>query len=217
MKHGILLVTLLEIVVGNPRPEMVHVMESDAARHPLQQGGESEEGASRNGRRAVVPMLVVLPVSTLELVLHEEEPEAGGNGNVVRRQINQKDARADEGRESKAEDHDRGVGGPNTHDLPPPCARSARRYPLLQNKENRSEHEVENRMSEDAISESPPPRTCEILAHGQRVDVAVTAAIEVTRRRMVQSVLVSPVLKRNERQQTCNGTDDLIGPPRWEE
>ena len=78
MKYGILFVTLLEIVVRNPRTEMVHVMETDAARHPLQHRWEAEKGASRNGSRAVIPMLVVMPVRILELVLHEEEPQGSG-------------------------------------------------------------------------------------------------------------------------------------------
>src|SRR5436309_10893877 len=126
MKQRILIVTRLEIVVRNSRTEMVHVMESYAAGNPLQPSRESEKGASRNGGRGVVPMLVVLPVRILELMLDEEEPQPGRNGHVVRRQIDEKDACADERRECGAEDYDRPVGGPNTHDLPPPRARSAR-------------------------------------------------------------------------------------------
>ena len=40
MKDRILVVTLLEIVVRNPRAEMMYVMKADAACDPLQNAGE---------------------------------------------------------------------------------------------------------------------------------------------------------------------------------
>src|SRR5689334_1571055 len=181
MKHRILVVTLLEIVVRNPRTEMVYVMESDTAGEPLQEGRKPEEGASRDRRRRVVPLLVVLPVRILELVLHEKEPQPGDDGEIVRGQIDQEDARTNERREACADDRDGGVGRPNTSDLAWPRVRSARRYPLLEHEEHGSQQEKHNWMSDDAVTEPPPPRACEVFSYRQRIHVAVSATIEVAR------------------------------------
>jgi hypothetical protein len=74
---------------------MMHVMESDASGHPLEDGGELEIRAARNRGGGVVPALVLLPIRSLELVLHEEEPDPCRDGEIVGRQVDEKDARSE--------------------------------------------------------------------------------------------------------------------------
>src|SRR5437868_12434647 len=120
MEYGVLLVTLLEIVVRYPGSEMVHVMEADTAGHPLQQCRELEIRTASDCGRGVVPMLVIFPVRILELVLHEEEPESRGDGDVESGQVDQQDACTEKCHESSTQYQNRGVRGPNTSDLASP-------------------------------------------------------------------------------------------------
>ena len=217
MEHWILIVTLLKIVVRNPRAEMMYVMKADAARDPLQNAWEAEIGASRDGGGGVIPLLMPLPVRPLELVLHEEEPEARGHGEIVGRQLDEKDARTKERYECSANQHDGRVRGPDAHDLSSTSVRSTRWKALFQHEEQRSDKQKGQRISSEAVAESPPSRTCQVLSHGQRRDVAVATTVEVARRRMVQRVLVPPVLERHECEHTSNSAHHAIRSPRCEE
>src|SRR6185503_705599 len=78
VEERILVVTTLEIVVWNPRAEVVNVVQSDASREPLQHRGKTEMRAASDRRFRVVPLLVPLPVGALELMLHEEQEDAAG-------------------------------------------------------------------------------------------------------------------------------------------
>ena len=55
-----------------------------------------------------------------------------------------------------------------------------RRHSLLDEKEDWSQAEEYRRMSDEAVTKTPPPCSPQILAHGQRIDVAVPAPVEVT-------------------------------------
>src|SRR5215208_3633918 len=78
LEQPLALVALLQVVVGNPRAQMMDVMEADIAREPLQQAGQLVEGAAAQSRSRVVPVLAALPVRIFELVLHVEQPDARG-------------------------------------------------------------------------------------------------------------------------------------------
>ena len=96
--------TLLEIVVRYPWSQMMHMMEPDTAGHPLQYRGELEIRTTSDRRRGVVPMLVILPVRILELMLNEEQPETRGECGIVRRQVDEQDARTEKRHKPSAHD-----------------------------------------------------------------------------------------------------------------
>ncbi|MNG32970.1 hypothetical protein D3C84_1191060 [compost metagenome] len=51
---------------------MMHVMEANIARYPLQQAGKLIVGASFNSGLHVAPLIVILEVGILELMLNIE-------------------------------------------------------------------------------------------------------------------------------------------------
>ena len=117
MKDRVLDVTAVKIVIRNAWAEMVHVMESDASGDPPQDPGKAEVRAARNCGVGVVPALVVLPIGTLELVLHDKKPETRRDGDVVRWQIHQENARSEQRYEHGAAYDDGRVRRPDARDL----------------------------------------------------------------------------------------------------
>lgn len=77
LEEAVALVTLLQVVVGNARTQVVDMVEADVARKPLQHLRQLVERAAPQRGRRIVPMLAALPVNIFELMLHVEEPEAG--------------------------------------------------------------------------------------------------------------------------------------------
>src|SRR5437867_12681220 len=65
LEQGIGLVASLQVVVRNPRAEVVNVVESDVAREPLQDPGQLVERAALQRGRGVVPGVATLPVDTV--------------------------------------------------------------------------------------------------------------------------------------------------------
>ena len=53
------------------------VMKPDAAREPLENLWQLVERTALYRRREIVPLIMALPVHSLELVLHVEQPHAG--------------------------------------------------------------------------------------------------------------------------------------------
>src|SRR5256885_5706792 len=133
MENRVLLVTLLQVVVRNARAEVMDVVIADAPRHPSQERRQREVRASCDRRRAIIPVLVFLPVRSFELMLHEKEPEAGHHRDVVGRQVAQRHAWAEEGEEPAANDEDTGIGPPDTANLPLSRVGTARRKALVEN------------------------------------------------------------------------------------
>jgi hypothetical protein len=88
-----------------------------------------------------------------------------------------------------------------------------RRNTLLEEKDKWPQPEEDRRMSDETVTETPPRCSPKILAHGQRIDVAVPAPVEVTSRRVMQCMLMSPLIERRECEQTRNRTHEIIGPP----
>ena len=75
----------LEVVVRNPRIQVVHVMQADVAREEPEHPRQLEVRASPQRRVGVFPAARALPVGLLELVLHVEQPDACGAGEKRRR------------------------------------------------------------------------------------------------------------------------------------
>ena len=67
-----------------------------------------------------------------------------------------------------------------------------------------------------AISKSLPARSFKIFLHGERPDVTHATPIKVTRSRVVNAMLPTPLMKRREGKHTGDKSDDLIRLARWE-
>src|ERR1041385_2498616 len=70
LKQRIRVMAFLQVVIGNPRTEMMDVMKADVAGEPLQHPGKFKEGTALQRRRRVIPLVAPLPVHSLELMLH---------------------------------------------------------------------------------------------------------------------------------------------------
>src|SRR6185503_2920024 len=75
----------------------------------------------------------------------------------------------------------------------------------------------QHRVPNDAIPQLRARRFGEILTHGQRRHVAMAAAIEIARGRMMQRVIVPPMSERRQRHDAGQKSDDVIEPARREE
>src|SRR5690348_11762741 len=175
MEHRVFRMTTPKVVVGNSRAKMVDMMEPDAAGHPFQEGGKLEIGASLDRGPSVVPLGVVLPIRPLELMLHEEEPQPGNRRDVVRGQVNEKDSCAEETHRGTADEENGEVGGPHTRHLATAGVRATWRNALVQNEVQRPDEQKEDGMADHAVAKLSARRSREILAHGQRADIAVAA------------------------------------------
>ena len=67
-------VTRLEIVIWNPRAQVVNMVETDIAAKPLQDRRELVKRGPLERLTQVAPILVALPVGIFELVLNVEQP-----------------------------------------------------------------------------------------------------------------------------------------------
>src|SRR5690242_13768407 len=65
------------MIIRNARAEMMNVMKSDIAGEPLQHFRQLIKRTPLEGCSAVIPILGSLPVSSLELMLNVEQPDAG--------------------------------------------------------------------------------------------------------------------------------------------
>jgi len=70
--------------------------------------------------------------------------------------------------------------------------RAARAKTLAEHQVKRPAQQQQRWMTNDAIQESLPACLRVILTHSEGRNVAVTASLEVTRRRVVQRVIASP-------------------------
>ena len=61
-----------QIVIGNPRAQMVNVMKPNITREPLQNPWKLVKRATLQGRRCVIPFSMPLPINPVKLVLHIE-------------------------------------------------------------------------------------------------------------------------------------------------
>ena len=86
---------------------------------------------------------------------------------------------ADEPGERSDDDGNREIGCHCTGPGPPAIAHEADREPLLQQKQiGRSDPEHDQRVAVETVFQTTPPGKRAVFAHGQRIEIAGTAAIE---------------------------------------
>ena len=67
-------------VTGNPRGQMMHVMNADIARHPAQHARQHVMRRTMQRGLCKLPLGTGRPMRFLELMLHVEQPDAGSAG-----------------------------------------------------------------------------------------------------------------------------------------
>src|SRR5579864_4871844 len=101
----------LQVVVRDPRTQMVDVMEPDIAGEEAQEPRELQVGAALERRLVVVPLLVCLPVGVLELMLDVEEPDPGAARQDQRQPLDEQEPLPPEQPpERGADEHERKIG-----------------------------------------------------------------------------------------------------------
>src|SRR6266545_3165166 len=85
LKDRLGFVAFLEVIIGNPRTQMMDVMKPDVAGEPLQHHGQFVEGTTSQRRRGIIPFLAAFPVNSFELVLHIKQPHSGRAGHQEHR------------------------------------------------------------------------------------------------------------------------------------
>src|SRR4029077_19263164 len=68
LEKGLGLMTFFEVVIRNPRTEMVDVVVSDVAGEPLQRPGQFVERTAFQRRRSIIPLRPAFPINVLELM-----------------------------------------------------------------------------------------------------------------------------------------------------
>jgi len=144
-------------------------------------------------------------------MLHVEQPDASDRRDVHRRQVDEEDGN---GAEPKHEGGDHGenrhVGHPHARGLAIANGDAFGAHPLQHDHVQRPEAEDGGGMTERAVAESTPWRASEILGHGERLDVAVTTAVQVSRRRMMARVLAAPLAERRQRHDAGADADEVV-------
>ncbi len=208
---------LAQPVVGDPRAEVVDVVEADAAGHPVEHPGQAVERAARERGRGVVPVLARGPVRPLVLVLHVEEEDAAGGGEEHRGRVDGRDrARPDQQARGGQRHEDGRVGEVNPEDLAP-SSRALRVEPLLGDQPDRAEHEQDDRVAVDGVLDPAEPREGAVLLDGERLDVAVAALVQAAGGGVVDGVVLRPLGVGREGQGARDEADQVVGPPRAKE
>src|SRR4029079_12582032 len=88
---------------------------------------------------------------------------------------------------------------------------------LNEEKESRTNTKHHNGIAVETIAEAPPTGQSEIFAHGQRVDVADAATLEIARARMMDGVAASPMVVGCQGQHTDDAPHPIVCPPMAEE
>src|SRR5207249_10661076 len=70
LKQRLCFVALLQVIIGNPRTQMMNVVKPNVAREPLQHLGQFVERTAFQRRRRVIPCRATFPIDTLKLMLH---------------------------------------------------------------------------------------------------------------------------------------------------
>ena len=89
VEDRVLVVRALEVVVRDPRVEVVDVVQPDVAGEELEQLRELEVRAALERGLGEAPVVAALPVGVLELVLHVEEEDAGRAADQERRRLDE--------------------------------------------------------------------------------------------------------------------------------
>src|SRR5438552_380793 len=146
-----------QVVVGNARIQMVHVVKANVSREELEHLRQLEIRASSQRSVAVFPVGPVLPVRVLELMLDIEQPDADRTGKQRwRYRHEQVLTPPDQPTEHPDQRREGDVGGDHaaTHALAGPARHYAWAY---HHRDHRPETEHHERVSKHAVAGAPAP------------------------------------------------------------
>ena len=98
------------------------------------------------------------------------------------------------------------------HAVAHPGRRVARDDPRADDhREHRPQAEHDHRVADDPVAESTPPRPLSVLGDGQCREVANAPFVQITRGRVVNSVVVAPANERREDEQPAERAEPRVG------
>ena len=181
LEEEVSLMASLQIVIGNPRAQMMNVMKSDVAREPLQDLGQFVERTALQRCRGVIPLAAAFPVNSFKLMLDIKQPHAGRTGHQHRRQLNyQVSLEPKNGAQP-------GGGGENCQICPIDRVTLSlgsfwRGEPMFDHKQEKRRNEEEHdRVAREPVQEPIPARGLQVFLDRQRPHVASAAPIQVAR------------------------------------
>ena len=183
------------------------MVEADVAAEELEELRQLQVGAALQRGVGVAPALPRLPVGVLELVLDVEEEDAGDAGQHRGGHLDQQPVdRADRRDRRPTRMKKRDVGQPDAVDLARahvlvPEARADHQRP------ERADDEEDPGAAEEPVGEAALPGARLVLGDGQRLDVALAAAVEVPGGAVVDGMVVAPVGERLEDEQAGDPAD----------
>ncbi len=156
-KDLVLVVGALEVVVRNPRVEVVDVVQADVPAEELENLRQLQVRTALKCGLGVAPVIGALPVRVLELVLDVEQPDSGRAGEHRRRQPHEQQAvESDEPPQSGADDEQSEVGA--EHAVAHPGPLGPRGDPGSDHhREDRADAEHHERVAHHAVSETASP------------------------------------------------------------
>ena len=166
-----------------------------------------------------LPLRLLAPVRLLELVLHVEQPDAGGARDENDRHLDEEERYpADEPDEAHDEGRDGEVGDHRRCPRHAPAAHQADRQPVLDDEEpERPEPEHHQRVAIEPVADPAPERPRVIFGNGEGDDIADAARIEIAARGVVDRVGAPPAIVGGESQDADGAADPVIDLPYAEE
>src|SRR6476646_1480267 len=159
-----------------------------------------------------IPPLVALPRGLLELMLHIEQPYAGGGGEQYDRKVHEQERlNSDEPRERGDDQANGEIGYHCAGPRLPTVAHEADRETVLQEKQiGWSQHEHDQRVAVKSVFQTAPPRTGLVFAHCQGIDIADTAPVEVAVGGMMDRMRAAPPVVRRKREHANDAADPVV-------
>src|SRR5256886_5325496 len=145
-------------------------------------------------------------------MLHVEQPYACRSGEKYGRKVHEQDRLdADKPGERSDDDGNREIGCHRTGPGLPAIAHEADRKPLLQKKQiGWSDPEHDQRVPVKPVFQTTPPGKRPVFAHGQRIEIADTAAIEVAGGSMMNRMRAAPAVVGREGEHAKDAADPVI-------
>ena len=199
-------------VERNSAAQVMDMMHADIGREPAQYRRKIVMGAAVKRRDRQAPIPVIRPDGMLELVLHVEQPHADRSGDQRDRQMQQQERpHADPPHHAADDERDRAIGRHGADPRRPTFPHQAQGQAVAQDEQiDRANTEHDDGIAVEPISEPAPARQRQIFAHGERVDVADTAAVQIARRGMMDAVGVSPEIIGRQRQHADRATHPVV-------
>ena len=210
LEGRVFIVTFLQLVIGDPRAEVVDMMETNIACEPLQHLRKLIERTAIHASVEELPLCVAFPVGGVKVMLHVEEPDTRAAGDQHDGHFHQQ-----EGRPANLQ-HDPADHGGDGNVRPDHAAAFALARALFQKAmrncedDQRTHSEQDHRAAHDAIAHLLVPRRGKILLHRHRVHVTDAAPVEVASRRVVDGMAVLPLVERGHHQHTDHQSQPVI-------